>query len=65
MKKIFALILSIVTLLSMAACGGTKTVHCDHCGKEVTISADSNMDEDWIIYCGECNEELFGDGLVS
>ena len=42
-------------VLGLTACG-KKTLHCDLCGKEV--SADSNMDEDWIIYCEECEPEL-------
>ena len=34
-----------------------KTVHCDNCGKEVEISADSNMDDSWILYCSDCEKE--------
>ena len=29
--------------------------------KEVVVKEDSNMEEDWAIYCAECNEKLFGD----
>ena len=39
----------------------TKILHCDHCGTEIKVSESSNMEEDWIIYCETCNEELFGD----
>ena len=39
----------------------TKTLHCDNCGTIVTVEQASNMEESWIIYCGPCNEELFGD----
>lgn len=64
-KRIFTAILVLLMLLSLAACGGEKRiVHCDYCGDEVLIDADSNMEEDWIIYCGPCNEELFGGTLV-
>lgn len=66
MKKFVLLLLALAMLLTMAACGATKTLHCDGCGTEVTVEASSNMEEDWIIFCGECNEELFGeDGLVA
>ena len=61
MKKIFALFLVCLLLFSLSACGKTKTLHCDNCKKEVTVNQDSNMEDDWIIYCKECNEELFGD----
>lgn len=63
-KRIFALILSVLLLLSLASCGKTKTVHCDHCGEEITVSAKSNMTDDWIIYCKQCEEKLFGDNPV-
>ena len=31
---------------------------CDRCGKEVQVSADSNITEDWIIFCKDCAEEI-------
>lgn len=61
MKKISVILFVSLILLSLAACGKTKVLHCDHCNKEVFVKQNSNMDEDWIIYCEECNEELFGD----
>lgn len=64
MKKVILTILILLMILSMASCK-TKTLHCDHCGAEVTVKESSNMEEDWIIYCAECNEELFdGDPLL-
>lgn len=59
---IFALLL--ILTLSLCGCGEKKTLHCDNCGIEVKADADSNMEEDWIIYCEDCNEELFGDDPV-
>ena len=61
MKKVLVLLLVACMLLAVVGCGRTKTLHCDGCGKEVTVKEDSNMEEDWIIYCEQCNEELFGD----
>ena len=45
------------------SCGRQKTVHCDRCGKELHISADSNVDESWILYCADCEKELGLDTL--
>lgn len=64
MKKIVILFLAAFVLLSLSACGKTKTLHCDNCKKEVTVKEKSNMEESWIIYCDECNEKLFGDDPV-
>lgn len=73
LKKFLLTLLALSLLLCLCACGEeseeskepTRVVHCDHCGEAVEIDADSNMTEDWIIYCGPCNVELFGeDGLI-
>ena len=63
-KRLIALVLAVLMLLTLTACGAGKILHCDHCGCEVKVKANSNMEEDWIIYCGPCNEELFGGTLV-
>ena len=58
MKKRIALALLVLALLSLAACGKEKIIlHCDRCGKEVEFPADTNMTEDWIIVCAECQKE--------
>ena len=54
------LVLTAAATVLLCGCQ-TKTLHCDYCGAEVVVSADSNMEEDWTIYCETCNEELFGD----
>ena len=65
MKKRFILILLCAAmLLTFAACGQKKTVHCDRCGSEITRDADSNITEEWIVFCAECEEEAFGDNPV-
>ena len=64
MKKVIILLSVVALLLALAACGATKILHCDHCGKEISVKESSNMEEDWIIYCKDCNEELFGDDLL-
>ena len=61
MKKILAIALVLCMLFALSGCGKTKTLHCDNCDKKVKVDEDSNMTEDWIIYCDECNEKLFGD----
>lgn len=68
MNKKIALIFGVVlSLLMLAACGGTsgggaeKLVHCDNCTTELSIDEDSSMNDEWIIYCEPCSEELFSD----
>lgn len=64
MKRIVCLVVAISMFFVMAGCGKTKTLHCDHCGTEVVVEEKSNMTEEWLIYCEECNEELFADDPV-
>ncbi len=64
LKKIFAMLLVAVMLLSLTACGEKKILHCDRCNAEVKVDVKSNMEEDWIIYCGPCNEELGLDDMI-
>lgn len=45
-------------------CGKTRIVHCDHCGKELTVSESSNVTEEWVLYCEDCQKELFGDDPI-
>ena len=55
-KRIFIITLSVFMLLLMNACGKTKILHCDSCNKEVLVSESSNMEEDWIVLCQECDD---------
>ena len=64
MRKLLVICLVLALMLSIAACIKTKELHCDHCGKVCEVAQSSNMEEDWIIYCKECEEELFGDNPV-
>lgn len=63
-KKIVCLSLVFVMLFAFAGCGEKVTLKCDKCGKDVSADADSNMTDEWIIYCEECEKELFSDGFV-
>lgn len=64
-KRFFALIALLVLLASLAACGGEpRIVHCDRCGEEIRLDSDSNITEDWIVFCKTCEEEAFGDNPV-
>ena len=60
MKNILIALMIALALLTLFGCK-TKTLHCDHCGKEITVEEKSNMEEDWIVCCKECNEKLFAD----
>ena len=48
-----------VLVLLMLGCA-KKTLHCDGCGREVKVSADSNLTEDSIILCKDCQNKLYG-----
>ncbi|MBQ3089662.1 MAG: hypothetical protein IJD21_03760 [Oscillospiraceae bacterium] len=63
MKRAVLFALAALLTLGLSGCA-MKELTCDHCGKAVTVSQRSNMEEDWIIFCPECNEELFGDDPV-
>ena len=58
MKKTIVLALMMLLALScFSACKGeTKTLTCDDCGKLVEVEADSNMTDEWILFCEECGE---------
>lgn len=56
MKRVFIVLFVIVTLLTVSSCGAKKILHCDKCNAEVKVAADSEMDESWTIYCGDCNK---------
>ncbi len=58
MKKSLAIMVALLMVLSFSACGKTKTLQCDGCDAEVEVSVDSNMDDDWIVYCEDCEKEL-------
>lgn len=61
MKKFLCIIMVLCLFLALAGCGKKKTLHCDRCNAEVVVDEKNNMEEDWIIYCEDCNEELFAD----
>lgn len=62
-KKGIILLLLLCFVLSAVGCK-TKVVHCDVCGKDVVVKEKDNVGEDWIIYCDECYDEVFGDTPV-
>ena len=59
-KNVFRWIVLAVLALLMLGCA-KKILHCDGCGKEVKVSADSNLTEDSIILCDDCQKKLYGD----
>ena len=61
MKKILCLLMIASMLLAMTGCGKTKTLHCDDCNKEITVKENSDMNEDWNIFCEDCEAKRIGD----
>ena len=65
MKKIVCLMLALVLMLTLVACG-KRIVTCDGCGGDIEVKNNSNVTDEWILYCSKCEVELFGeDGLIS
>ena len=64
MKKLLSLFLLLTTVSFVATGCGTKTLYCDGCNAELKVAKSSNMDEDWIVFCKDCEEELFGDSPI-
>ena len=63
--KRFALLIALLVLLAvLTGCGEPKTVSCDHCGATIELTKDSNITDEWIVFCKTCEEELFGDNPV-
>ncbi|MBE6587116.1 MAG: hypothetical protein E7647_01725 [Ruminococcaceae bacterium] len=58
MKKIIVLVLAVSMLCFLGSCGEKKILHCDSCNKEVEVDASSNMDEDWTVFCSECEPDV-------
>ena len=57
--KLLCLVLAAAMLLP--GCGKeTRTVICDGCGAEILVKKDSNITDDWIVFCKTCEEEKFG-----
>ena len=67
-RMMFAMTAFVVMFAMLNGCRSvvieTKTLHCDRCGKAVEVNADSVMEEDWILYCSDCEKELGLDNLI-
>ncbi len=56
-KRLISTLLILTALVCFSSCAGeTKTLTCDGCGKLVEVEADSNMTDEWILFCAECGE---------
>jgi len=58
--KLVYILLAVVILL--VGCG-MRTVICDGCGAEIQVRERSNITDEWILFCSECEKEL--DPIVS
>ncbi len=58
----------ILIMFAFVGCGKSSAnmmvLHCDNCGKEIEVPEDSGMNEDWILYCAECEKEKGLDTVV-
>ena len=58
MKRFLILLLVFGMLLILSSCGKTRTVTCDRCGTDIEVKADSNITDDWIVFCPACEAEI-------
>ena len=58
-KKTLIIASALLLLLSFSGCSEkTKALTCDNCAKEIQVAEDSNMNEEWAVFCEECEESL-------
>ncbi len=57
MKKLLAILLIMAMLVMLGGCGEPKILTCDGCGAKVEVDADSNMTDEWIVFCEECEKD--------
>lgn len=63
MKRIVLLVLALAMALSLAGCGKEmRSVTCDKCGREISVEADSNITDEWIVFCEDCGEPVVEEG---
>ncbi len=60
-RRILAVVLLAALFLGIFLIGNKKTLHCDRCDKIIRVSKRSELNEDMIIYCNECNGALNGE----
>ena len=64
-KRMICLLLILVWILSLIGCS-KKPVTCDHCGAEIQVQSNSNITDEWIVFCRSCELELFGEeGIIA
>ena len=59
-RKIIAVVLLVIIFGGIFLIGNKKTLHCDSCDKIIRVSKRSEMEEDWMIFCEECNNAMTG-----
>ena len=55
-KKLLLVMVLTLCLLALVGCGKKIVLHCDVCGKELYYDADSDVTEDWLIVCEDCQK---------
>ena len=58
MKRMIVIAAALLFACSLFGCAEKKILHCDGCGREVPVSTDSDMTEDWIVLCKDCKKKL-------
>ena len=59
-RKLLCILLALALLLLGGCAKEKRTVTCDGCGQEITLDANSNITDEWIVFCKTCEQELFG-----
>ena len=52
--KLICIVLAVVLLVGC----GMRTVICDGCGEEIRVRERSNITDEWILFCADCEKAL-------
>lgn len=65
MKKFILILMILSMIFAFTGCGEKKTLTCDYCGADVQVAEDSDITDEWLVCCDDCNVKYGFDTLVA